>query len=216
MGVIILGTSKRNLNSEIRKILKEKPLSNINEVAPNLTKKILTKRILSENFSQEETLQNAIHTVINRFNSLTANGFKGKSKKDITEDPISKDEFINMILEEIEEENKINSKYLEKSLKIVMSKVLGNDEFDIYTFAQLLFYEIIRQILIGQLTDNIKDTYEDISYDLIQGMVETATKQIVNNSVYTKVSLFIDKKISLNEVFDEIINQTSNASFGEF
>lgn len=70
--------------------------------------------------------------------------------------------------------------------------------------------------MLGELNDNLKDIYEEIEYDLIQGMVKNVANQIMNNTVYTKVNLFIDRKVSLSEIIDEIAIQTSQASFGEF
>ncbi|PFD96426.1 hypothetical protein COE15_07645 [Bacillus cereus] len=211
-----MGTSKRKLSSEIKKLLKEQPLSNINETAPELTKKILTKRALNECFDQEETLDHSIRMITSQFLSLKSNGFKGKTKKELVSDPISQQEFLEMILDLIESSSIIKSKILEKSLKIVMGKFLKVDDFDAYSFAQVLFYEIVYQILLGELIDNIKDIYEEIEYDLIQNMVKNVANQIMNKSVYSKVNLFIDRKISLTEISDEITIQTSQARFGEF
>ncbi|MGG4342379.1 hypothetical protein [Paenibacillus lautus] len=211
-----MGTSKRKLSNEIKKLLKEKSLSSINESAPGLTKKILTKSNLGDNFDESETIGNSIRIISSQFVSLSHNGFKGKTKKELITDPISQQEFIEMILEMIETTTIIESKILEKSLKIVMCEFLEHDEFDVYEFAQLLFYQIIYQVLLGDLNDNIKDIHEELDYELIQNMVKNAANQIMNDKVYTKVNLFIDRKVLLVDVLDEIIVQTSNASFGEF
>ncbi|MEK4069021.1 hypothetical protein [Peribacillus sp. FSL R5-0717] len=211
-----MGTSKRKLSNEIKKLLKDKPLSNLNDTAPELTKKILSKKILNENFDQEDIIDNSIKIITNQFLSLSSSGFKGKTKKELINDPITQQEFLEMILDLIENSIVIESKILEKALKIVMCKFLEVDEFDVYSFAQILFYEIVFQILLGELNDNIKDIFEEIEYDLIQNMVRNATNQVMNVAVYEKVNLFIERKISLNEVLDEIAKQTSNASFGEF
>jgi predicted hydrolase (HD superfamily) len=216
MEVERMGTSKRNLSNEIKKLLKGQPLSNINETAPGVTKKILTNKVLSENFDQEETINNSIRIITNQFNSLESNGFKGKTRKELVTDPISQQEFLELILEQIESDTLIQSKILEKALKIVMCKLLEIDEYDVYSFAQILFYEIVYQILLGELNDNIKDIYEEIEYELIQNMVRNVSNEIMNDTVYTKVNLFIDRKISLSQVLGEIANQTSRASFGDF
>ncbi|ARK31366.1 hypothetical protein [Halalkalibacter krulwichiae] len=211
-----MGTSKRKLSNEIKKLLKEKPLSNINDTAPELTKKILTKKVLNESFDQEDTIDNSIRIITSQFISLKSNGFKGKTKQELVTDPVSQQEFLEMILDLIESSSIISSKILEKALKIVMGKFLEVDDFDAYSFAQVLFYEVVYQVLLGELNDNIKDIYEELDYNLIQNMVKNVTNQIMNTSVYSKVNSFIDRKISLNEILDEIATQTSQASFGEF
>lgn len=211
-----MGTSKRKLSNEIKKLLKEKPLSNINDTAPELTKKILTKKVLNESFDQEDTIDNSIRIITSQFISLKSNGFKGKTKQELVTDPVPQQEFLEMILDLIESSSIISSKILEKALKIVMGKFLEIDDFDAYSFAQVLFYEVVYQILLSELNDNIKDIYEELDYSLIQNMVKNVTNQIMNTSVYSKVNSFIDREISLNEILDEIATQTSQASFGEF
>lgn len=130
-----MGTSKRKLSNEIKKILKGQPLSNINETAPELTKKILSKKVLNESFDQEKTLDNSIRIITNQFISLKSSGFKGKTKKELVSDPISQQEFLEMILDLIESSTMIESKILEKALKIAMGKFFDVDEFDAYSFA---------------------------------------------------------------------------------
>jgi hypothetical protein len=211
-----MGTSKRNLTNEIKKLLKDKPFSEINETAPELTKKILTKKVLLDNFDQEDTFDNSIRIITNHFVSLKSNGFKGKSRTELAEDPITQQEFLELILDQIEESTIISSAILEKSLKIVMCKFLEKEQFDTYAFSQMLFYEIVYQILLGQLHDNIKDIYDEIDYKQIEGMVVNVTNQIMNTSVYSKVNQLVDRKITLTQVLEEIASQTSVASFGEF
>ncbi|PEM44312.1 hypothetical protein [Bacillus toyonensis] len=211
-----MGTSKRNLSGEIKNLLKRETLENINNSAPKLTKKILTEKVLKDTFDQEKTIDISLKIITNQFISLNSRGFNGKEKKELVMDSISQQEFLEMILEQIESSTTIQSKILEKALKIVMCKFLELEHFDTYTFAQTLFYEIIYQILLKELHDNIKDIYEEIEYNLIQKMVTNVANKIMNSVVYAKVNLFIDRKISLNDVLEEISKQTSTASFGEF
>lgn len=212
-----MGTSKRNLSNDIKKILRQKPLSDINETAPLVSKEILKLPALSRAFDEEETIEQSIRVISNQFISLQSNGFKGKSRKEIIDDPLTQEDFIEMIIEEIEHSTIINSTILERALKIVMSLFLLSDkEFDVYSFAHLLFYEIIKQILLGGLRDNLKDIYEELPSKKIEKMVKNATDEIVNTAIHEKVNQFVDKKISLKNVLTEIIIQTSSATFGEF
>ncbi|CAM4019507.1 hypothetical protein [Mesobacillus zeae] len=211
-----MGTSKRKLSSDIKKILKQKPITQLNETAPELSKKILNPNHLSSSFDTEDTINESIKIITKHFITISSNGFKGKTKKELASDSITQQEFIEMILDQIENQAYINSEILEKSLKIVMCKFLEIEEFDVYSFAHHLFYEIIYQVLLGDLNDNIKDVFEDFNYDLIKKMVKNLTDQIMNDSVYEKVNLFIDRKLYLKDVLIHISKQTSNASFGEF
>ncbi|MCM3549921.1 hypothetical protein M4D48_15190 [Alkalihalobacillus clausii] len=197
-------------------IYQEKTLPDVNNSAPELTKKILTKKVLSANFEQEESINNSIKVISSQFLSLNTSGFNGKQRQDLIEDPMLQDEFLDMILEKIEELKEIESSIFEKALKIVMCRFLKESQFELYSFAQLLFYEVVYQTLITDLHDNLKDIFEELEYNLIEKMVRQATNQIMNESVFRKVNLFIEKKISLNDVLSEIATQTSEAKFGEF
>lgn len=214
-----MGTSKRNLSQKVRNLLQDINQEDLNDKAPQIVKTVLTKKILDENIGSEKVIINTINIVKNKFNSLTIGGFKGKSKKELSIDPMSRTEFIDMILEQIETEEIINSTILSKSLNIVLTKMLmrsSNEEFDVYSFAQLLFYEIVKQLLVGQLTDNIKDKFKNMEYGNIESMIASATNKIINESVYAHINKFVDRKIGLNEVLNNIVAQTSNVKFGEF
>src|SRR5690625_3857343 len=162
-----MGTSKRRLNAEIKNILKEKSLDKLNNSTAEITKIILTKDNLLHHFQNEEMLIKAIDITSYNLKNLDSLGFNGKSKKDVAEDELTQEKFMDLILNEIESENFIESKLLEKSLKIVMCKFF-EDEFVIYSFAQLLFYQIVYELLFAELFDTLKDTFEQIPYNQIE------------------------------------------------
>jgi hypothetical protein len=197
-------------------LLKEKPLEQLNTYAPEVSRIVLSKEYLINSFDNEQTILTSINVVKNRFNSLGINGFKGKSKKEILVDDITQQELFEIILKEIEEESKINSKVLEKSLKIVMTKLLGEESFDVYIFSQLLFYQVVYQLLINELYETLKDSYVELSYSQISEMVTSLTDNIMNTNVYSKINEFVERKIAFNDLLEIIINATNNAEFGEF
>lgn len=210
-----MGTSKRRINRKIKEILNKTNVDELNQNAPVITRLSLSTDILSETFQQEFLTSNTLVFIEEKFNSLSFAGFKGKNKEELANDVISKEEFINSILESIENQYHIDSKILIKSLKITIAKFIEG-EFDILVFAHQLFFEVVFQILISDLQETLKDSYEKLTYGDIKKMVTSSTECIINQTVYTKISDFVNNKASLPEVLELIHEQTSDALFGEF
>ncbi|MGY0694088.1 hypothetical protein ACW2QC_15120 [Virgibacillus sp. FSP13] len=211
-----MGTSKKNLNDRIKKLLKEKPLDQLSEFAPEVSKIALSSELLSDSLDNEKTLHTSIEVVTKKFISLGSNGYKGKTKRDLIEDNLTQQEFLEMVLKEIEEESKINSVILEKSLKIVMTKLLDQDSYDVYVFSQLLFYQVVHNLLLKELQETLKDSYEELSYSQIREMVTSLTDKIMDTEVYTVINDFVDRKITFNNLLEIITSATNKADFGEF
>lgn len=211
-----MGTSKKNLNDQIKKLLKEKPLDQLSEFAPEVSKIALSNELLTDSLDNEKTLHTSIEVVTKKFISLGSNGYKGKTKRELIEDDLTQQEFLEMVLKEIEEESKINSVILEKSLKIVMTKLLDQDLYDVYVFSQLLFYQVVHNLLLKELQETLKDSYEELSYSQIREMVTSLTDEIMNTEVYTVINDFVDRKIAFNKLLEIITSATNKADFGEF
>lgn len=211
-----MGTSKRNISNKVKKILENKSFHDLNSTAPELSKKILTKREINKQLIDEKDIIDSFNIISSKFKSLSLGGYKGKSKQDIIVDTITQEEFINMILDAIDNDEFLNKSILEKAYKIAMTMCLQQEEFDVYTFAQLLFYHLVHQILLKDLHDTLKDLYTDLSYNEIDNLISNLTNQIVNDAVYPIVVNFVDRKVPMKMVLDRIIFETKNASFGEF
>lgn len=210
-----MGTSKRRIESKVKQILSNHPIERINDYAPKITEVILSPKNLSETFQEENFSSDTLLFIGKHFTSLKTSGYNGKSKKDLEEDLITQEEFLNSILELIEAEFEIDSKILLKAFKITMSKFIKK-EFDLYSFAQLLFYEVISQLLRKDLQDTLKDSYENLTYSKIQEMVSSSTSRIMSSDVFEKINDFINKKCTLSEVLTMIHSKTSEALFGDF
>ncbi|MGG2054654.1 hypothetical protein ABFY48_09650 [Lysinibacillus pakistanensis] len=210
-----MGTSKRRIQSKIKDILVNTPVNDLNLRAPQIAEIVLSKKQLSDTFQSEDFTNETISFIYNQFNSFHSSGFNGKSKKEVLEDTISKEEFLNSILEAIEEEFGIDSKILLKALKITMAKFI-EVEFDSYSFAQLLFYEVVTQLLITDLQETMKDSYETLTYEEIKKMVSISADSIMNVAVYEKINDFVSKKCNVSDILELIHQRTSEALFGDF
>lgn len=211
-----MGTSKRHLNDKIRKLIEDRNLEDLNEDAPQISRVILSKESLNTSLGDEETISKSINIVTKHMHFLGKNGFNGKSRKEVFENKITLQEFLEMVLEEIDTETSIDSKILKSSLSIVMANISESDSEDPYIFAQLLFYQVINKLLEKELYETLKDSYEELPYDKIKAMVGTLTNRIMNEKVYQEINNFVDKKNSLSNLLDMITSATTDAEFGEF
>lgn len=211
-----MGTSKIKIADKVKKILIDKPFTEINNYAPEVSKKVLTKNELTNNLIEENNILQSFEIISNNFKNISFGGFKGKSKKEIIDEPITLEEFINMILDQLDDLGIADKPLLEKAYKIAMTSCLQSDEFDIFIFAQLLFYYLVQEILKTDLYDTLKNIYIDVPYNTINNLISNLTDKIVNETVYSLVDDFVNKKITLSNVINAIITETRNASFGEF
>lgn len=212
-----MGTSKSNISDKVKKLLKDKPFQDLNNMAPEVSKKVLTKKELNIHLGKEKNIIQSFEIVSRNFKGISTGGFKGKSKKEIIENPLTLEEFLSMILDQLDDLGIITTSLLEKAYKIAMTACLKKDEdFDIYIFAQLLFYHLVQEILKKDLYDTLKNVYDDVPYDKINELILNLTNQIMNTSIYSLVDEFVNKKIPITNIINAIVSETQNASFGEF
>lgn len=211
-----MGTSKSNISKKIKQLLKDKPLTDLSLLAPDISKKILTNKEITSNLLDENELISSFEVISKHFNNLSTGGFKGKSKRELLEDPITLEEFLNMILDEIDENDFLEKELLEKAYKIAMTACLEVEEFDINSFVHLLFYHLINQILKKDLYDTLKQLYDELPYSKINQIINDLTDQIINRSIYELVEQFINRKAHLKDVVNKIVSETSNTTLGEF
>ncbi|MBO2537013.1 hypothetical protein [Rummeliibacillus suwonensis] len=212
-----MGTSKSNISKKVKDILKDKPISELKNMAPEVTKKVLSKRTINSQLIEENRIFNSINLIVTKINNISnVGGFNGKTKEELLNDKVTLEEFLNMILDQIEENGFLNKTLLEKAYKIAMTECLKLDEIDINIFSKLLFYHLIKQILYKDLYDTLKNIYPDFPYEKINQIIENVANQIINNSVYSLIEQFVAKKIPLSDVINRIVSETSHATFGEF
>jgi hypothetical protein len=209
-----MGTSKRRLNDKIKTLLRNQPLTDLGKNAPEVTREILTNRVLERNLN-ETVLLRSFDVVSNAFITAKASGYNGRTLKELKEDEISREEFFESIIGEIEKEAIIDSKILKKAFKLVMVQFLDG-EFDVAIFAQLLFYKVIFLILEQELYDTLRDIYEELSRKQIEIILTNATDRIFTATVNNEIQRFIKKEIPLTSVLQKIREQTSQVTFGEF
>jgi hypothetical protein len=209
-----MGTSKRRLNDKIKTLLRNQPLTDLSKNAPEVTREILTNRVLERNLN-ETVLLRSFDVVSNAFITAKASGYNGRTLKELKEDEISREEFFESIIGEIEKEAIIDSKILKKAFKLVMVQFLDG-EFDVAIFAQLLFYKVIFLILEQEFYDTLRDIYEELSRKQIEIILTNATDRIFTATVNNEIQRFIKKEIPLTSVLQKIREQTSQVTFGEF
>ncbi|MFJ7738066.1 hypothetical protein ACIQ2D_17255 [Lysinibacillus sp. NPDC097287] len=83
-----MGTSKRKLNKEIKKMLQDVPVEKINDKTPDVTKKIITLKRINTEFLDEETLNKCISIISNQFEVLSKEGFNGITQQEIKTIPL--------------------------------------------------------------------------------------------------------------------------------
>lgn len=213
-----MGTSKRKLNKAIKEMLHDVPVEKINDKTPDVTKKILTLKRIDAEFLDEPTLSKCIGIIYNQFEALNTGGFNGVSKQELKNDPITIEHFVNHILDLIDSEDNlfIDKALLERSFKITMTDCIKNDDLDLNNFVEKLLFNVVKQILIGELHDTLKEVYDELDYEDIGLMVNNVGNQVIDNETQNKIKQYIAKEIDFIQVLKTIVEAANNVSFGEF
>lgn len=213
-----MGTSKRKVNKAIKEMLHDVPVEEINDKTPDVTKKILTLKRIDSEFLDEPILSKCIGIIFNQFEALNTGGFNGVSKEEIKNDPITIEHFVNHILDLIDSEDNlfVDKALLERSFKITMTDCLKNEELELNNFIKKLLFNVVKQILIGELHDTLKEVYDELDYQDIGSMVNNVANQVINNETQYKVEQYIAKEIEFKQVLKTIVEAANNVSFGEF
>lgn len=213
-----MGTSKRKLNKEIKKMLQDVPVEKINDKTPDVTKKIITLKRINTEFLDEETLNKCISIISNQFELLSKEGFNGITQQEIKNDPITTEQFINHILDLIDNEDNLfaDKALLERSFKITMTNCLKDEDLVLTSFIEKLLFNVVKQILIGELHDTLKEVYDELNYDDIELMVNNVSNQIIDNETQRKIDQYIAKDLEFSEVLKSVVEAAKNVTFGEF
>lgn len=213
-----MGTSKRKLNKAIKEMLHDIPVEKINDKTPDVTKKILTLKRIDSEFIDELTLSKCLGIIFNQFEALNTGGFNGVSKEEIKNDPITIEHFVNHILDLIDSEDNlfVDKALLERSFKITMTDCLKNEDLDLTNFIKKLLFNVIKQILIGELHDTLKEVYDELDYEDIGSMVNNVANQVIDNETQHKIKQYIAKELEFKQVLKSVVEAANNVSFGEF
>jgi|GEM_PF-2372810 len=213
-----MGTSKRKLNKEIKKMLQDVPVENINDKTPDVTRRILTFKRINAEFLDEPTLNRCMGIIFKQFESLKNEGFNGIFKEELKNDPITVEQFVNHILDLIDSEDTLftDKALLERSFKVSMTDCLKNDDLEINIFIEKLLFNVVKQILIGELHDTLKEVYDELEYEDIEVMVSNVANQIMDNETQNRIGKYIGKEMEFKEVLKVVVEAAKNVTFGEF
>lgn len=213
-----MGTSKRKLNKAIKEMLHDVPVEDINDKTPDVTKKILTLKRIDSEFLDEPTLSKCIDIIYNQFEALNTGGFNGVSKEELKNDPIIIEHFINHILDFIDSEDNlfVDKALLERSFKITITECLKNEDLNLNNFIEKFLFNVVKQILIGELHDTLKEVYDELDYEDIGAMVNNVANQVIDNETKHEIEKYLAKELPFRQVLKSVVEAANNVSFGEF
>ncbi|WP_139993860.1 hypothetical protein [Kurthia sp. Dielmo] len=97
-----------------------------------------------------------------------------------------------------------------------MTDCLKNEDLNLNNFIEKLLFNVVKQILIGELHDTLKEVYDELDYDDISSMVNNVANQVIDNETKNKIKQYIAKEIEFKQVLKTIVEAANNVSFGEF
>ncbi|MFB5166144.1 hypothetical protein ETC01_16215 [Geobacillus sp. NFOSA3] len=209
-----MGTSKRRLNKTVTKMLEGKSVHTIRNEIQKITAVVLNEDVI-KSYLNEEEVQTTLKVIDQKISTLKSAGYKGKTLEELEKEQITREEFLEEIISEIEKVTPIKSKLLKKALKIAMAEAI-KDELDIYIFANLFFYHFIYLLLEQELFDSLRTVKDDLSSKQVKQILKQIADQIFKDKLISQIEKFIQKNISLSKVIGMIEKATQDIVLGEF
>ncbi|MFJ7738067.1 hypothetical protein ACIQ2D_17260 [Lysinibacillus sp. NPDC097287] len=97
-----------------------------------------------------------------------------------------------------------------------MTNCLKNEDLVLTSFIKKLLFNVVKQILIGELHDTLKEVYDELDYEDIGSMVNNVANQVINNETQRRIEQYIAKELEFKQVLKSVVEAAKNVSFGEF
>lgn len=110
----------------------------------------------------------------------------------------------------------VDKALLERSFKITITECLKNEDLNLNNFIEKLLFNVVKQILIGELHDTLKEVYDELDYEDIGAMVNNVANQVIDNETKHEIEKYLAKELPFRQVLKSVVEAANNVSFGEF
>lgn len=211
-----MGTSKKNTNKEIKKLLQQLGRQDIQKTIPQATSVVLDEQRITKELSNE-SFKVLLQSGIKGINGMMSGGqFGGITYEEIKTSESTFNDFLEKIIELAEEDIEDEfSELLLQAFRLAITMILrenkGIDDF-ISEFAFYLIYLIVQ----NEIIEVFSDVYLDIPHDEINTLIKLQARSIVTNELLSTIKDYLSEKISLKELVLLIVKRTEAIEIGEF
>jgi len=214
-----MGTSKRNIDDKIKKMLKQKSTpQEIEQVIPEITVEILTKKKINNFFSDKE-YETVIGAGIKGISSLLSGNFMDdySYEGDIATDTPTIQRIIEAILVKVEEDQSIQSDFLLRALKYALAVSIkdGTEEEKFSIFINEFTYYILYLMISESIIEALGDEFTESPTSEIDQKIKQISRHILNAKLKIIIDNYLSGEVTLEELIKSTIDIASNIKLGD-
>lgn len=211
-----MGTSKKNTNKDVKKLLQQLGKQDIKKSIPQATSLVLDEQRITKEISKE-SFKILLQHGINGINEMMSGGqYGGITYDEIKDDESVFNEFLEKLIELAEEEFQDEfSELLLQAFRLAITNVVKEnrsaDDF-ISEFTYFLIYLIVQ----NEIIEVISDVYIEIPHEEINSLIRMQARKIVTTELTGLLKDYLQAKITLKELVMFVVKRAEAIEFGEF
>ncbi|MBU5673658.1 hypothetical protein [Paenibacillus brevis] len=211
-----MGTSKKNINRDVKKLLQQLGKQDIKKSIPQATSLVLDEQRITKELNKD-SFKVLLQQGITGINSMKSEGqFGGISYDEIQSNERIFNEFLEKLIELAEEEFKDEfSELLLQAFRLAITTIL-KENIDIDGFISEFTYYLIYLIVQTELIEVFSDVYLEIPHDEINLLIKIQARKIVSEELTSLIKGYLSSKISLKELITSVVKRAEAIEFGEF
>lgn len=211
-----MGTSKKNINRDVKKLLQQLGKQDIKKSIPQATSLVLDEQRITKELNKD-SFKVLLQQGITGISSMKSEGqFGGISYDEIQSNESIFNEFLEKLIELAEEEFKDEfSEILLQAFRLAITTIL-KENIDIDGFISEFTYYLIYLIVQTELIEVFSDVYLEIPHDEINLLIKIQARKIVSEELTSLIKGYLSSKISLKELITSVVKRAEAIEFGEF
>ncbi|MCM3697884.1 hypothetical protein [Paenibacillus macerans] len=211
-----MGTSKKNTNKDVKKLLQQLGKQDIKKSIPQATSLVLDEQRITKEISKE-SFKILLQYGINGINGMMSGGqFGGITYDEIKDDESVFNEFLEKLIELAEEEYQDEfSELLLQAFRLAITEIIKEnrsiDEF-ISEFTYFLIYLIVQ----NEIIEVFSDAYLEIPHEEINSLIRLQARKIVTTELTSLIKNYLNARLTLKELVMFVVKRAEAIEFGEF
>lgn len=211
-----MGTSKKNTNKEVKKLLQQLGKQDIKKSIPQATSLVLDEQRITGEISKD-SFRIMLQQGINGLNGMFSGGqFGGITYEEIKTDESTFNEFLEKLIELAENDFGDDfSDLLLQAFRLAISVIIKENK-SIDEFIAEFTYYLIYLIVQNEIIEVFSDVYLEFSHDDINSLIKLQARKIVTSELTTVIKSYLNARITLKDLVLAIVKRAEAIELGEF
>lgn len=211
-----MGTSKKHINRNVKKLLEQLGKHEIGKSIPQATTLVLNEERITKEIGKE-SFKILLEKGISCINGIITDGqFGGITYDEVKNDESIFNEFLDKLIELAEEDLKDKfSELLLQAFRLAITETL-KDGKSIDDFISEFTYYLIYLIVQNEIIEAFSDVYLEVPHEDINALIKLQARKIVTTELASLIKRYMKSEISLKKLVLFIVKRAETIEIGEF